>query len=179
MSVDVSSVLYSIIGEIGREKIRSDIASDISLSEKYCEEIIHRCKSALGKDANPETLASACEGLLHFMITAALLPSQRRLAVRGIALDVVIPSARVLATDPEKSLVIQVIKGDSDMPKISGAESVQPVRSNIWLVSAGVIATSYRNYNLDTDGSYSLLVRDIHDFVTGKGISGLKLLPGE
>jgi len=171
---DIKDVLYSTIDEIGKEKIRIAIAADIGTSEKYCAEIIGRCTSRLAGDN--ETLATLCEALLHFMLTASLLPSERKVGVRGSELDIVIPSTKILYKSPDKSLVIQIVRNDL-AAKVRQAEAVQPHRANIWLVSANQLKADYRNYQLGTTGlQYSHMISDISAFLSEKGNRGLKLL---
>jgi hypothetical protein len=177
MPADIKDTLYSAINEIGREKIRMELAGDIKRSELYCRDIIARCASGLSPEADDELLATLCEALLHFMLTASLLPSERKVSMRGIDLDIVIPSTTVLGNNPEKSLVIQVTRGDLAI-KAKQAESVQPHRENIWLVSAQPLRTDFRNYHLGLRGlPYSRIISDISVFLLEKGDRGLKLLP--
>ncbi|MGI0016406.1 MAG: hypothetical protein ACREBU_23545, partial [Nitrososphaera sp.] len=176
---DAADILYSTIEKIGRERIRIDIASSIDFSEKHSRQILRECLTKLGSKADDETLASICETLLHFMLTAAILPSERKVSFSGAELDIVIPSLKTLAKNPDKSLVIQITKKENDVPKIVQAESVQPVRENIWIVSSRPLVTRYRNYHLFQDGmSYHRIMRDIHDFVKSNGVRGLNLLHG-
>lgn len=179
MSSNVRDLLYSAINGIGKEKILMDIASDIDVCEKYCLEILDKCKSRMGTEANNETLATLCEALLHFMLTASLLPSERKVSMLGANLDVVIPSTRILAKNPNKSLVIQVIRGNDLAAKVKQVESVQPYRANIWLVSTKQLQTRYRNYHLGSGSlEYSRIISDISAFLSEKGYRGLKLLHG-
>ncbi|MGA9910721.1 MAG: hypothetical protein WBP84_10975 [Nitrososphaeraceae archaeon] len=55
-------MLYSIIDEIGKEKIQSDVTSDIGLSKHYIEMIMDKCEERI-EPADDETLGSLCEGL--------------------------------------------------------------------------------------------------------------------
>lgn len=173
---DVKEVLYSVIDSIGREKIRAEVSSDIdSASRKYCKEIIEKCRRSLGQ--GDEELATLCEALLHFMLTASLLPSERKVTVEGVDLDVVIPSTKSLARNPDKALVIQVIKAESDKGRVLQAVQAQPSRENIWSVSAKSLKIGARNYSLDqTIFHYSALISDIRTFLAAKGNRGLKLL---
>ena len=133
----------------------------------------------LGPEADGETLATLCEALLHFMLTASVLPSERKVNMNGADLDVVIPSTRVLAKNPDRSLVIQVIRGDF-ATKVKQARSVQPNRENIWLISAKPLQTDHRNYNLGTGKfQYAKIISDISAFLVEKGDRGLKLLHGQ
>jgi hypothetical protein len=173
---DVKDMLYSVINEIGREKIRANVATDVKSSEKYCRDIIATCTNRLDLEAGDKTLATLCEALLHFMLTTSLLPSERKVSMRRADLDIVIPSTRVLGKSPEKSLIIQVIRGDF-ATKAKQAESVQPYRENIWLVSARPLQKTYKNYHLGSESSYPRIVSDISAFLSEKGNRGLKLLP--
>ncbi|HEU4605311.1 MAG TPA: hypothetical protein VFS46_03650 [Nitrososphaera sp.] len=176
MPADIKDVLYSVIDKIGREKIRIDVAADVKRSEKYCWDIIATCASRLGPQAGDETLATLCEALLHFMLAASLLPSERKVSMQGADLDIVIPSTRALGKSPKRSLVIQVIRGDL-AAKAKQAESVQPHRENIWLVSARPLQKDYKNYHLSSESSYPRIISDIGAFLSEKGDRGLKLLP--
>lgn len=174
--MDVKDTLYSAINAIGRERMRADVASDIKSSEKYCRDIIAMCASSLDHGVGDETLATLCEALLHFMLTASLLPSERRVNMQGAELDIVVPSTKALGKSPEKSLVIQVIRGDL-ATKSKQAESVQPNRENIWLVSTQSLQTDYRNYHLSSESSYPRIISDIGAFLDEKGDRGLRLIP--
>lgn len=176
MPADIKDVLYSAINDIGRDRIRMDIAADIKMSEEYCTHIMAKCRGRLGHKADDEMLATLCEALLHFMLTASLLPSERKVVTHGVDLDIVIPSMRVLGKNPEKSLVIQMVRGDLTT-KAGQAESVQPHRENIWLVSTRQLQTDHRNYHLGSGGfSYPRIILDINAFLSEKGDRGLKLL---
>jgi hypothetical protein len=177
---DVKDLLYSAINEIGREKIRMDVASDVDVCEKYCIEIINKCKSRLGSEANEEMFVTLYEALLHFMLTASLLPSERKVSVHGADLDVIIPSTRILTKSPDKSLVIQVIRENDLASRVKQAESVQPYSENIWLISAKQLKTNHRNYHLGPMSlQYSHIIPDISTFLSEKGNRGLRLLHGQ
>jgi len=180
VSSDIAAILYSSIDEIGREKIRIDLSSNIELSGKYCEDILKRCIERSSLKWDEETLVTLCEGLLHFMLTASLLPSERKVNFRGAHLDVVVPSLNVLAKNPESAIIIQLMKNHSDLDKITKAESVQPHDDNIWIVSSERMATRHRNYHVgEGEIPYSGMVQDINEFVKSKRIGRLKLLPGK
>ena len=180
MPVDVKDLLYLTINEIGKEKIRTEVASNVDACEKYCVEIISKCRRKLGSDPKDEVLATLCEALLHFMLTASLLPSERKVKIRDIEIDVVIPSTRTLTKSPEKSLVIQIVRKNDVAAKIKQAESVQPNNNNIWLISASPAQVTQRNYHLGSGSfSYMRIFSDINAFLMEKGQGGLKLLHGQ
>lgn len=176
MSVDVKEVLYSVIDGIGRGKIRSEVSANIdAASRKYCEQIVEKCINELGPQTNDEVLGTLGEALLHFMLTASLLPSERKVSLAGVELDVVIPSIKNLTKDPSKALVIQVAK-DGTLQRAKQAEEVQPNAGNLWGISARPIETGYRNYVLRDN--YPSIISDIHAFLKDKGVSSLKMLHG-
>lgn len=175
MTADVPAILHSVIDGIGRDRIRIGITSDIRNSVGFCNEIMQKCEEAFRSDPQQELLGTAIEGLLHFMLTAALLPSQRKTRLGEVELDIVIPSVRGLLAAPEKSLVIQVIKTPPGHEKISKGSKVQPNHDNLWLVSNTKLSTHYKNYSLE-DRTLPQIIVDIYEFARTNGISGLKLV---
>ncbi|MGC2441558.1 MAG: hypothetical protein WA390_09085, partial [Nitrososphaeraceae archaeon] len=73
----IGNILYSVITEIGKEKIQSDITLNIDLSRRYILMILDRCKKIVNL-GNEEYIGFLCETLLHFMLTACTLPSGRK-----------------------------------------------------------------------------------------------------
>jgi hypothetical protein len=180
MSTDIKYILYSTIDKIGKEKIRMEVISEIEMSERYCNEILEECKNSMGDEIDDESFGNLCEALLHFMLTASLLPSQRKISWKGSGLDVVIPSLKMLGKSPEKALVIQIIKRNDELTKIKHAESVQPHDENIWIVSARRLQVDHKNYYIGSrEFPYSRIILDINAFLVGKGDHGLKLLHGQ
>lgn len=179
MPADVKDILYSTIDSIGKEKIRMEVTADIESSERYCNEILDKCKSILDHRLDEETLTALCEALLHFMLTASVLPSERKVNWKGSQLDLVVPSLKMLSNSPEKSLVIQIIKRKAELTKIKHAESVQPHDANIWIVSAKRLEVDHKNYYINSNKfPYSQIVLDINAFLLHKRDRGLKLLHG-
>ena len=179
MAQDVKEILYSTIDSIGKEKIRMEVTAEIERSERYCNEILDKCKSKLDHGLDDESLAALCEALLHFMLTASVLPSERKVNWKGSQLDLVVPSLKMLSSSPEKSLVIQIIKRNAELTKIKYANSVQPHDANIWIVSAKRLEVDHKNYYIHSNKfPYSQIVSDINAFLLRKGDRGLKLLHG-
>jgi len=173
----VKDVLYSTIKKIGKERIRIDIINEIKMSEAHCNQIIEECKKEIGSDLSEESLANLCEALLHFLLTASILPSERKVTLKGVELDLVIPSLKTLNKSPDKALIIQIIKGDKELTKVNYAESIQPHDENIWTVSAKHLGTKYKNYSVDSKSMpFSRIIMDINGFLVRKGDRGLKLL---
>ena len=180
VGVDIKDILYSVIDKIGKEKIQIEVNSEIEISEKRCDEILEECKKLMGSGMSEESLADLCEALLHFLLTASLLPSERKVNLKGIELDLVIPSLKMLNKSPDKTLVIQIIKGNEVLTKIKDAKSVQPHDVNIWTVSAKRLEIDHKNYYVGSSlFPYQRIIIDINAFLVHKGDRGLKLLHGQ
>ncbi len=177
---DIKDILYSAIAKIGKDKIRMEVINEIEMSERRCIEILEECNKKMMNDLDGESFVDLCEALLHFMLTASLLPSERKVTWRGAELDLVIPSVKMLNKSPDKTLVIQIIKGNEVLKKIKDAKSVQPHDVNIWTVSARRLEIDYKNYYVGSSFfPYSRIVIDINAFLVQKGDRGFKLLHGQ
>jgi hypothetical protein len=169
-SARIRNLLYDVIYEIGKEKIQTDITSNIKLTKKYIDVIVKKCIRNLGSEANDdETVGTLCEILLHFMLTISTLPSERKVRIKNnLILDLVIPNLQTLKKSPDKSLIIQVIKNSITLEKITYLEFLQPKQKNIWLISARSLQVKYINYNLDPIDNlykYSDIILDIDNFL--------------
>jgi hypothetical protein len=142
---EIKQVLYSVIEEVGKEKIQTEITSDIKSSQKYIDLIMSKCIAKLASESNDDIddyfygtiVTILSEALLHFMLTICTLPSERKIAIKNdLVLDVIIPSLQSLKAKPEKSVIVQIIKENLELNKISQLESLQPNHKNIWLISA-------------------------------------------
>jgi hypothetical protein len=179
VAADIKDILYSTIDSIGKEKIRMEVTAEIERSERYCNEILDTCKSKLDHGLDDGSLATLCEAFLHFMLTASVLPSERKVNWKGSQLDLVVPSLKMLSNSPEKSLVIQIIKRNAELKSIKHVKSVQPHDANIWIVSAKRLEVDNKNYYIDSNKfPLSRIVIDINAFLLLKRVRGLKLLHG-
>jgi hypothetical protein len=180
VSVDIKDILYSAIAKFGKDKIRMEVINDIEMSERRCNEILEECKKKMTNNLDDGSFANLCEALLHFMLTASLIPSERKVTWKGVELDLVIPSLKMLNKSPDKTLVIQIIKGNDVLRKIKDAKSVQPHDVNIWTVSAKRLEIDHKNYYVGSSlFPYSRIIIDINAFLAQKGDRGLKLLHGQ
>lgn len=179
MPADVKAILYSIIDSLGKEKIRIEVNAEIKSSEVWCNKILEKCKNKLGQDLDDETLGKLCEALLHFMLTASVLPSERKVNWKGSSLDIVVPSLKILSKSPDRAIVIQIIRSDAELTKIRQAETVQPRFENIWILSSRGLKIGRKNYYLGSGiFPYCRMVSDINSFLVRKGDRELKMLHG-
>ena len=183
----INQILYSIIEETGKENIQVNISSCIESSQKYIDIIMNRCITKLiyksNKHEHDITFATLCEALLHFMLTISTLPSERKVEIRDdLALDIVIPNLQSLRRNPDKSIIIQVIKDkNSDLNKISQLELLQPATQNIWLLSAKPLSiTKYTGYSIFPNcrsRKYSNIIIDIDKFLKAINDKSFRIIP--
>jgi hypothetical protein len=178
---EIKQILYSIIEEIGKEKIQSEITSSIGSSQKYIDVIIRKSIRKIASESNDDyyddAIATLCEALLHFMLTICTLPSQRKIEVKNdLVLDVIIPSLQSLKTKPAKSIIIQIIKDNADLNKISQLKFLQPNEENIWLISAKPLSTTkYKTYSVFSN-EYSNIIIDIYNFLRMTGDKSFRFI---
>jgi hypothetical protein len=184
--IEVKDILYSTIEGIGKEKIRSDVTSNIKLSQKYIDIIMCECISKLAQidsnaNNNEEIIATLSEALLHFMLTVCTLPSERKIHVDRLTLDLVVPNLQTLKRKPGKSIIVQIIKDKKDSHKISQLEFLQPNYKNIWLLCVKPLSVKkYTLYgvftNTDIYNSYSNIIIDINDFLEEAGDKSFRFI---
>ena len=165
---EIGNILYSIINEIGKEKIQSDIALDIGLSRQHIQMILAQCEKRI-ENASDKSIGSLCEALLHFMLTACTLPSVRKVNIDNIDLDIVIPNLHTLRKFPDKAIVIQISKDANSIIKdqLKNVIQIQPNVKNLWVVSKRPLLTDYINYVVESgdNAAPSLLKRNFEDII--------------
>ncbi|MEO9319375.1 MAG: hypothetical protein ABI361_01755 [Nitrososphaera sp.] len=180
--MDAKTLLYSAIDRIGKDTIRSDLVMDFRLSDKYISRIIEECLARMDAEGVDALSEDICEGLLHFLLTALSIPSERKISVEGVDVDIVIPSAKVLRKSPDKALIIQVLRSHEPQSKETArlAAKIQPVAENIWYVENHPKRTDgFRTYSIyPGHHRFSRIIIDIMAFLDEKGVSGLKLVHG-
>lgn len=163
----IGNTLYSIINEIGKEKIQTDITLNVGLSKQYIQMIIDRCNGVV--NLNDENVGSLCEALLHFMLTTRTLPSVRKVTIEKMNLDVVIPSLHVLRNFPERAIIIQIVKDSQGITKDQQKDiaTIQPNVNNIWVVTKVPASGDYVNYTAESrnEKTNTLQRRNFHDII--------------
>ena len=165
---NISNTLYSIIGQIGKDKIQSDITLKIELSRHYIQIILDRYNN-LVSNANDESIASLCEALLHFMLTACTMPSARKVTIDNINIDIVIPNLNTLSNFPDKAIVIQIPKDAKSITKHeqNNLRKIQPNIKNLWIVTKEPLFGDYINYSIESVNSRetSSVIRNFGDII--------------
>ncbi len=175
----VKDVLYRELTKLTEKKIQSEISK--KNSSKIINEIISNCYSKIlqipgEKDENFGILA---ESLMHYLLTISLIPSQRKISVNNLDLDIVIPNLILLKEKPEDSLIISFPKSGNiekvnqritEMKKITSLE-------NIWLVLHTDLPVNEKKYLIGNDNdSFNNILEDITIFLSKRKQSKLKIL---
>ena len=163
----IGNILYSIINEIGKEKVQADITLNVGVSKQYIKMIIDRFSGVV--NLNDENVGSLCEALLHFMLTTRTLPSVRKVTIEKINLDVVIPNLHTLNNFPEKAIIIQIVKDSQGITEDQqkNIATIQPNVNNIWVVTRKPASGNYVNYTVECgyEKSTSSQTGDFHDII--------------
>jgi hypothetical protein len=166
--MDIGNILYSIIGEIGKEKMQSDITLNIELSKQYIQVILAQLNNRVDI-ANDESIGTLYEALLHFMLTACTLPSVRKVTIDKINLDIIIPNLHTLSNFPEKAIVIQIPKDAKSITKREqkNLRKIQPNIKNLWIVTKEPFLGDYINYSIESvnNRKTSSVVRNFGDII--------------
>ncbi len=148
--------------------------------DEIIDDILDNCydKVAL-MDNQEESLGILATGLLHYMLTNAMLTSQRKIEHQGVAIDIVIPDLKTLEKDPKKTLIIFIPKTlDKNIikKKLDQLQKIQPEKQNIWLVLTQDLGFDKTYVIQKEESSFSSIIYDIAQFVNLQGQNKFKIL---
>ena len=132
-------------------------------------EIIENCYDKITlMDKKEEAIGILATGILHYLLTNALLNSQRKVDYQGTELDIVIPDIRTLEEDAKMTLLILIPKSSDKKiidEKISQLRKIQPIKENIWLVLSEDISIECKSFVLSKgNNSFSKIIFEIAQF---------------
>jgi len=127
-----------------------------------------------------ESVGVLATGLLHYLLTNALINTQRKVEYQGIEIDIVIPDIKTLEKDPKKTLLICIPKSSSKKiieEKISQLEKIQSEKENIWAVLSENISINKKSFVLSKENnSFSKIIFEIAQFSNVDGANKFKIL---
>lgn len=147
--------LYSVLNDFGKENIQIEFQNNINSSIPKIKKIlsktiatIYEKKENIDSDYNnfEKSLSILCEAFLHFLLTITSLPSQRKIMLNELDIDLIIPDIKTMYKDPKKTLIIKFDKDLSTIEYIKKLDNIQKIKENIWIVSATPLEINYRNY---------------------------------
>jgi hypothetical protein len=177
--LEIKEILYNSIDKHSKYLV-SDIAQ--GKSSEVIRAIFQECKDQLDKlgENKSEVLGMFVEGVVHYLLTTALIPSQRKITSNGVYVDIAIPDIKTLNTVPQDALIISFPK-TNDLPTIKNRLEeiikIQPIKENIWFVLENFIDMGIRIYTINSEGDFpfSNIINDIIGFLTNKKQSKLKI----
>ena len=163
---------------------KSEIIPKLIIEKKFdeiIEEITTNCyDKVISMGEKDESVGILATGLLHYLLTNALITSQRKVEYEEDELDIVVPDVKTLEKDPKKTLLICIPKS-SDIKiiedKVSKLEKIQSEKDNIWLVLSENIPTEKKSFVLSKDNnSFSKIIFEIAKFSNVGGSNKFKIL---
>jgi hypothetical protein len=144
-------------------------------------EIVENCyDKIILMDKKVEAVGILATGILHYLLTNALLNSQRKVDYQGIELDIVIPDIRTLEKDFKRALLILIPKSSDKKiidEKISQLRKIQPTKENIWVVLSEDISLDCKSFILSKENnSFSKIIFEIAQFSNVGGSNKFKIL---
>lgn len=177
--MDIKEILYNSIDNYSKY-IVSDIAQ--GKSSEVIETICKECKDQLDniEGNKSEILGTFAEGLVHYLLTTALIPSQRKITFNDVYVDISIPDVKILGASPQDALIISFPKTNNVSTiknRLTELTKIQSTKENIWFVLEDEIDIGIRVYSINNKGNFpfSNMVNDVIGFLTNKKQSKLKL----
>lgn len=145
------------------------------------DDVVTNCyDKAITLGEKDEIIGILATGLLHFLLTNALLTSQRKIEYNGIDIDIIIPDLKTLEKDPKKTLIIYIPKTNNKSiieQKIIELGKIQPEKQNIWLVLSHDLGFKNKFFVIDKqNNTFSKIIFDIAQFVNVQGQNKFKIL---
>ena len=178
--MEIIEVLYNAIKNYQEHKIISDIAQGDS--PQTINTLCNECMPILEKieGSKPEKTISFAEGLIHYFLTVALIPSQRKITFSSVDIDIVIPDTSTLSSMPENALVIAFPKTNDPAvlkKRVMELTKIQPHKENIWFVLENELPLEVKTYKVDNSEKepFMNIINDIIWFTSSRKQSKLKI----
>lgn len=162
------------------EKNIQELISQSNFAE-ITDNVLENCyDKVISMGEKEESLGILATGLLHYLLTNALVSSQRKIEYGGVQIDIIIPNLKTLKIDPKKTLIICIPKTtDKNIieQKLNQLQKIQPVKDNIWLVTTKKLNFQNRTYVIEQKhASFSKIIYDITQFVNVQSHNTFKIL---
>ncbi len=171
--MEIKEILYKAITNYEEHKIVSDIAQGNSTEtiNAICSECMPILENIEGKKS--EKIVSFAEGLIHYLLTVALIPSQRKTSLNSVDVDVVIPDILTLSSSPQDAILIAFPKtsdSQSIKKRVTELTKIQPHKENIWFVLDNDLTLDVKTYQINHNNkeSFSNILNDIIWFTSNK-----------
>lgn len=149
--------------------------------DQVIEDVTKNCyEQIISMDEKDEAVGILATGLLHYLLTNALITSQRKVEYQNNEIDIVVPDLKTLEKDPKKTLLVYIPKS-SDVnkinEKITQLEKIQPEKQNIWVVLSENIPIDKKSFVLSKENNtFSKIIFEIAKFSNVGGSNKFKIL---
>jgi hypothetical protein len=180
MNEDNNSVKEYLFEHIKKSDVRYQ---QLCSQEKIIEiinDILENCyqKVSLMKDKE-KRLGVLATGILHYILTNVMIPSQRKVVHRGVEIDIVIPDLKTLEKDPKKTLLVYIastLDKNKIETKLTQLQTIQPEKQNIWIVLTKDLDFDKTYVIKKENSSFSEIIYDIGKFVNLQSQNKFKIL---
>ncbi|HEY8110470.1 MAG TPA: hypothetical protein VIG05_06360 [Candidatus Nitrosotenuis sp.] len=174
----IKEMLYDQIKSISEQKIQVEISKNKTAD--LIRHITNNCYPKITKlnGDQHENFEAFAESLMHYLLTNALIPSQRKVTLKAVEIDIVIPDVRTLGSSPKDALVIFFPKTKNlgrILESLKKIEAIQPIKENIWLVQKTSLGLQHKTYEIDSGCSFANMINDITAFCASKTQSKFKI----
>ena len=179
--MEIKEILYNAIKNYQEHKIISDIAQGDS--PQTINTLYNECVPILEEEEDGQTsekIISFAEALVHYLLTVALIPSQRKIMFASIDVDIVIPDIATLSSIPENALVIAFPKTNDPLSikkRVMELTKIQRHKENIWFVLENDLPLEVKTYKMDNSEKepFPNIINDIIWFTSNRKQSKLKI----
>ena len=161
----IKDILYDEISNIGEDIIQKEIANKNTsrIIKKITMPCIKKIKRLEG--TYQTNVAKFQTSLLHYLLTLVMIPSQRKITMNNIEIDIVIPDLRTLKNESNNSILISIpdahVQDVSE--QIESLKNIQSNDENIWYVTEQDI--NQKKYSI-SDGGFYRILDDIEEFLS-------------
>lgn len=176
------SIVYDAINEIGKHKIRSGVISNIKIADEYMQHLFNRSLEQFSNRLDGNSLVTMYEILLHFMLTACTIPSQRKVKISHLSIDLIIPNLHTLSRNPSDVIVVQFIRSPIDMTTIDEILSFLKLKTedlNMWLITTLDLKAKDTTHVINLGASKircSHIIQDIDTFLKERRDKSFRLV---
>jgi len=160
-SSPIKDLLYQTLQSITESVIQEKIVKN---PQSLIQEIFSKADIASLGENKVENYETFAESLMHYLLTNALIPSQRKVTVDQIEIDIVIPDIRTLKSSSKDAIIILFPKTndiESVLQRLQKISELQPNMRNIWLVQKTSLGLPYITYEIDGSHSFFSIIDDI------------------
>lgn len=174
----VKDILYQKLSEISENTIQLEISKNNS--SKIISELISKCLPRIKQISHnlDEDYGIFAESLLHYFLTLAVIPSQRKVSKNGVEIDISIPDLKTLDSNPKDVLIIIFPKSSDKnliQKRISDITQIQPINENIWLVLHRNFEAKNKIYQINNNSLIKIL-DDIKEFLSTRKQNKFKIM---